>query len=363
MRDRVRDHPAQGAPSTCSWRRRRPPEPGRPDRGHRQARPPRRIRSSGTRARGSRDRWLGRLTRCRTRDRHSLRRALLEPVHGLADLLAAGIAPIASATTPLDVGPPLSDRRQPRADPRGLADARRLGAGHRAGPHRPDGRGQHVPRADAHREDGHDPRPHLERPGHPRHRRRMVRDGARGLRPPVRRRLPERLRWLGEALRSCAACSTASARPRPGRATRRRRSATTRRRSRSACRSSSAAAASRSRSSSWPGTAMRTTSAAGSRTCSARRRSSLQHCETVGRDPAEIERTTGIGHGRSSATRARRPQRVQRGDVRAQRPGRPVERPAGRHARGRRRAARAATSRSATATSSRASRHPTTRSR
>ena len=24
----------------------------------------------------------------------------------------------------------------------------------------------------------------------------------------------------------------------------------------------------------------------------------LQHCETVGRDPAEIERTTGIGHGR-----------------------------------------------------------------
>ena len=91
----------------------------------------------------------------------------------------------------LDVGPPVPDRRATRrADPRGLADAGRLGAGHRADPARADGRRQHVPRAVADREDGDDAGPHLERPGDPRHRRRLVREGARGVRPRVRRRLP-----------------------------------------------------------------------------------------------------------------------------------------------------------------------------
>ena len=88
-----------------------------------------------------------------------------------------------------------------RADPRGLADPGRLGAGHRARPDRPDGRCQHVPRTGAHGQDGDDPRPHLRRAGDPGHRRRLVRDRARGVRP--RRSadgFPERLRWLGEAL-------------------------------------------------------------------------------------------------------------------------------------------------------------------
>ena len=53
-----------------------------------------------------------------------------------------------------------------------------------------DGRREHVPGAVAHREDGHDARPHLERTGDPGHRRRLVRDGTRGVRPGVRRRLP-----------------------------------------------------------------------------------------------------------------------------------------------------------------------------
>ncbi len=63
----------------------------------------------------------------------------------------------------------------------------------------------------------------------------------------------------------------------------------------------------------------------------------LQHCETVGRDPAEIERTSGIGGViiRDSREEAAR---VQKADLRAQRPRRPVDRSAGRHARGRRRA-------------------------
>ena len=45
----------------------------------------------------------------------------------------------------------------------------------------------------------------------------------------------------------------------------------------------------------------------------------LQHCETVGRDPAEIERTTGIGDGHHPRL-ARRGGPGPRGDVRAQRP-------------------------------------------
>ena len=64
----------------------------------------------------------------------------------------------------------------------------------------------------------------------------------------------------------------------------------------------------------------------------------VRHCETVGRDPAEIERTTGLGTViiRDSREEARR---VHARDLRAQRPGRGLEGPARRHARGRRGAA------------------------
>ena len=70
-------------------------------------------------------------------------------------------------------------------------------------------------------EDGHDARPHLERPGDPRHRRR------RGSRPSTRRSgsssaTASRSGCAGSArrCRSCAGCSTASGRRRPDRATR-----------------------------------------------------------------------------------------------------------------------------------------------
>ena len=139
---------------------------------------------------------------------------LLEPVHGLAEPprgRPAGRPP--GLRHALDVGPPLPDRRQPRGpDPRGLADARRLGAGDGAGPDRADGRRQHVPRAGPDRQDGHDPRPHLGRPGDPRHRRR------RGSRPSTRpsasrSATASRSGCAGSArrCRSCAGCSTASA--------------------------------------------------------------------------------------------------------------------------------------------------------
>ena len=77
-----------------------------------------------------------------------------------------------------------------------------------------------------------------------------------------------------------------------------------------------------------------------------------------GRDRAD-ERHRGRHHPRLARGGRPRPE----GHVRAQRPRRRVDRPAGRHARGRRRAAAPRTSRSATGTSSRASRRPTTRSR
>ena len=57
-----------------------------------------------------------------------------------------------------------------------------------------------VPRADAHGQDGDDARPHLGRPGHPRHRRRLVRDRAQAYGLEFGSGFPERLRWLGEAL-------------------------------------------------------------------------------------------------------------------------------------------------------------------
>ena len=119
------------------------------------------------------------------------RRALLEPVHRLA----AAPRRRRPRRRPrlrhaLDMGPPVSDRRRlGRPQLRGLADARRVGAGDPHHPHRPDGRRQHVPGADAHGEAGDDARPHLGRAGHPGHRRRLVRRGARGLRARVRVRV------------------------------------------------------------------------------------------------------------------------------------------------------------------------------
>ena len=92
---------------------------------------------------------------------------------------------------PLDVGPPVPDRRRlDRPQLRGLADDHGLGAGHAPGPDRADGRREHVPRADAHGQAGDDPRPHLGRPRDPGHRRRVVRRGARGLRARLRLRVP-----------------------------------------------------------------------------------------------------------------------------------------------------------------------------
>ena len=110
---------------------------------------------------------------------------------------------------------------------------------------------------------------------------------------------PERLRWLGEALPVMrgmldgeAAHGRGGALPRRGGA---QRSAA---RSSAGCRSSSGAAASRSRSSSSPGTPTRTTSAAASRTSSARTRSCAGTARPSGATKREIERTTGTRHGR-----------------------------------------------------------------
>ena len=183
-----------------------------------------------------------------------------------------------------------------RPDPRGLADAGGLGPGDRADPDRPDGRRQHVPRAGADREDGHDPRPHLERPGDPRHRRR--RGSRRSTRPSASRSgAASRSGCAGSArrCRSCAACSTASARRRPARATRRRTSATTRRRSSSACRSSIGGGGEQVTLKLVARYADANNVGGGIENVRRKEAILLQHCETVGRDPAEIERTTGLG--------------------------------------------------------------------
>ena len=82
------------------------------------------------------------------------------------------------------------------------------------------------------------PRPHEQRAGDPRHRRRLVRARARGLRDRVRvglRRAPDLARRGGRS--SCATCSATGRRRRAARAITRRASATTRRRSSHGCRS------------------------------------------------------------------------------------------------------------------------------
>ena len=83
----------------------------------------------------------------------------------------------------------------------GWLDDHGLGTGDEADPGRPDGRGEHVPRADAHGEARDDPRPHQRRPGDPGDRRRVVRGGARGVRAGLRVRVPRAaaLAWRGGA--------------------------------------------------------------------------------------------------------------------------------------------------------------------
>ena len=147
------------------------------------------------------------------------------------------------------------------------------------------------------REDGDDARPHQQRPGDARHRR------ARGSRRSTRRsasssgrRPPERLRWLGRG---------AAGHPRdaPRRASRRRRGTATtpaRRPERPAAGPGASAAL-------IGGGGEQVTlklvaryadaNNVGGGIASVRRKEEvlLRHCEAVGRDPVEIERTSGLG--------------------------------------------------------------------
>ena len=186
------------------------------------------------------------------------------------------------------------------------------------------------------------------------------------LRARVRRR-PARAAALAGArrCRSCAACSTARGPSPSGPRYRDRRGA-----QRPAagpartCRSSSAAAASRSRSGSSPATrdannvggSIDNVAAQGGGRC-------VRHCEAVGRDEREIERTTGIGYRRHPRL-ARRRRGGSSGDLRAQRrrASSGTSQPVG-HARGRRRAPRAVRRARLPPPHRRASRRPTTRSR
>ena len=122
-------------------------------------------------------------------------------------------APTASATTPSGRGTTCT-RSSGRRDGPILEGWMTLTAWAQATTeraHRPDGRRQHVPRAGAHREDGHDARPHLERPGHPRHRRGLVRDGARGATASrSATAFPSACAGWPRRCRSCAGCSTAT---------------------------------------------------------------------------------------------------------------------------------------------------------
>ena len=265
----LRDHPARVAGVNLQLADGADlPEHGRPDRRHRQAHPPRQGPFRGGCRRG-----LAAQGRRRSRTRSA-------PIGERPRAGERRRRPVELATRP-HIGSP-RDRRQTRRDCAGTST--RLAGPARGRPPRGParlstrcGRGttstrssaahdgpifegwltlaawaqatEHVriglmvgantfrePAAD--RQDGDDPRPHLERSGRPRDRRRLVRDGARRLRAPVRQRLPgaAALARRGAADHARHAPRRTSDAPRD-RATRRRRSATTRRRSSPACRS------------------------------------------------------------------------------------------------------------------------------
>ena len=168
-------------------------------------------------------------------------------------------------------------------------------------------------------QDGDDARPHLGRAGDPRHRRRVVRGGARRVRHPVRQRPAgaAALARRGAADHARDARRRAAQRDRPalrGQGGPQRSAADPGR----ASRCSSAAVASRSRSSSSPDTPTPTTSAAASTTSGARRRS----CSSTA-TPSGATRPRSSGRPGSapwsSATRAPR-RNASTLDLRAQRP-------------------------------------------
>ena len=263
----------------------------------------------------------------------------------------------------LDVGPPVPDRRRlARPDLRGLAGPDGLGPGDQRDPDRPDGRREHVPRADPRRQDGHDARPHQQRPGDPRDRRGLVRGGARGLRAAVRRRPAgapalarrgaaghprhaRRDRAVGgrPALRRPRVRNLPGADPAPPADPRRRRRRAGHPQARRAV-----------------------------RRCEQRRRRDRER-PAQGGDPAralrggrarraEIERTTGIGTVFIRDDRAEA-ERLFRAAFERNRRRQPLGGPAGRDARRTSRSDSRRTSSSATGTSSPGCRRPTTRSR
>ena len=206
----------------------------------------------------------------------------------------------ARLSQPLDVGPPVPDRRLGRRPVlRGLHDPRRVGAGDRARPRRADGRCQPVPQPGADGQDGHDARPHQQRPGVPGHRLGVERRRGARLRHRVRR-----VAGRAAALAARGAAGDARHAPRrgavraPGRAIRSITCATTRCPCRRTCRCSSAVAARTSRCASSRATAMPTNIgfAAGWRASFARSR----RCAGTARRWAA---TTARSSGRSTPAR------------------------------------------------------------
>ena len=137
--------------------------------------------------------------------------------------------------------------------------------------------------------------------------------GARGIRARVRG-AASRNGCAGSArrCRSCAGCSTASARRRPARTTARRRSATTRRRSRQRLPILIGGGGEQVTLKLVARYGDANNVGGGIENVKRKEAILLQHCETVGRDPAEIERTTGSGtrdHPRLARGGGARPRR------------------------------------------------------